>query len=301
VVPGSPRRKHVRPATWVAVALLLAVTGLLQTGSAASASPEELALPSPLKFVSYLDLECFKTDPYLPPAPPIVTRHLNPVLAGLPVETVWLGEREQLCVPVAKNDLIAPPEVLSFVKYVDLSCYRIDGQAVDWPLTLTHLNPLLAGLPPRDVLLTAPVQLCVPVIKNGNVPPPEIYNLVAFIDLKCYLEEPPTALNKNLTLTHLNPVLAQLPPTSGTVTYNRQLCVPVQKNDQEIPPDVLKIVQYIDLEKYDFVSTAELAPYTLKINHINPLLTGLPTEVVTITDPLQLALPVAKNGLIPPA
>jgi hypothetical protein len=298
---APPRCRYLRPPTWAAVALLLVVTGMLGTGSAASAGPQAQALPSPLTFESFLDLECLQTDPYVPPAPPIVTRHLNPVLAGLPVETVTLGVREQLCVPVAKDNLIPPPEVLDFIKYVDLSCYRIDGHPVDYPLTLSHLNPLLADIPKKDVVITFPEQLCVPVVKNGNYPPPEIRSLVAFIDLKCYRAEPQISLDRKLTLSHLNPVLASLPPTSGVVTFNRQLCVPVQKNDQAIPPEVLKIVQYIDLEKYDFMPTVDTRSFTLKINHINPLLAGLPAEVATLSAPLQLAVPVAKNGLVPPA
>ncbi len=59
-------------------------------------------------------------------SPPITvtTTQLNPVLAKLPPETARLGERVQLCVPVAKN-----------------------GGAADFPLKLTHLNPVLARLP----------------------------------------------------------------------------------------------------------------------------------------------------------
>ena len=82
---------------------------------------------TPRAFASALDLECFRINQYAPPATNIVTTHLNPVLANLPVETVTLGVREQLCVPVAKNNVIPPQAVLDFVKYVDLSCYRIQG------------------------------------------------------------------------------------------------------------------------------------------------------------------------------
>jgi len=38
--------------------------------------------------------------------------------------------------------------------------------------------------------------------------------------------------NKTVTLTHLNPVLGHLPAHGAFITYNRQLCVPVQNKKQ---------------------------------------------------------------------
>jgi hypothetical protein len=91
---------------------------MLGTGAAASApaQPPAQALPSPLRFTSFVDLECFATEPYRPPDTAIVTRHLNPVLADLPEEKTRLGAREELCVPVAKNGLIPPPDVPPFIR-----------------------------------------------------------------------------------------------------------------------------------------------------------------------------------------
>jgi hypothetical protein len=267
----------------------------------ASGQPQPQALPTPLQFVSHLDLECFRTEPYQPPDTTILTRHINPVLADLPEEEVRLGAREQLCVPVAKNHILPPDEVLAFIQYVDLSCYRIEGQPVDRTLTLSHLNPQLVDLPRREIVITIPEQLCVPVVKNGVYPPDEILRLISYIDLKCYLEEPQEPLYKALTLSHLNPELAGLRPHDVRVTYNKQLCVPVQKNNEEIPPEVLRIVQWIDLEKYDIVTPPLLEPVRLTIDHINPSLKWLPTEEVTIQYGHQLMLPVAKDDMIPPA
>jgi hypothetical protein len=92
-------------------------------GSAATASTrsEIQALPTPKAFVSNLDLECFKTNPYVPPTTTLTLRHINPVLIGLPPETVTLGAREQLCVPVVKNNTPIPAAVLAFIRWVDLS------------------------------------------------------------------------------------------------------------------------------------------------------------------------------------
>lgn len=292
-----------RPGVRVAAALVTLLVSVLGAGVAASAPPPApaQALPSPLRFVSNLDLECFPTAPYQPPSTvAIVTRHLNPVLAHLPAEPTPLGTRVQLCVPVAKNNVIPPPEVLQFIRFVDLACYRTTGQNVGFPLQLNHLNPLFATLPPRNVAILSPVQLCVPVMKNGVAPPPAVRRLVSFIDVKCYVETPQVPLNRTVTLTHLNPVLGHLPPAGAAINANRQMCVPVQKNDQQIPPDVLNIVRWIDLEKYDIVTPPLAAPVNLTLNHLNPLLAGLPAEPVTLTQARQLMLPVAKNGLIPP-
>jgi hypothetical protein len=291
-----------RPGIRLAILVTLLV-GVLGTGAAASAPVRPAqALPSPLQFVSYLDLECFPTEPYEPPDTVVVTRHLNPVLADLPKEETRLGVREELCVPVAKDDLFPPREVLAFIQFVDLSCYRIEGKAVDFPLRLDHLNPLLAQqLPPREIAILFPVQLCVPVMKNGVRPPDEVRRLVSFIDLKCYLEKPPEPMNLSLTLTHLNPVLTdRLQPHKAGVLENRELCVPVQKDEQEIPDEVLNIVRWIDLEKYDIETERLEQPVTLTLDHLNPLLADLPTEKVTLTQSKHLLVPVAKNGEFPP-
>lgn len=43
----------------------------------------------------------------------------------------------------------------------------------------------------------------------------------------------------------------QFPARDIVMLFPMQLCVPVQTDDQEIPEDVLEIVEWIDLEKYD--------------------------------------------------
>jgi len=278
------------------------VTGGLSAAGPASADVGIQALPSPLRFTSSLDLECFRTNPYTPPTTTIFTRHLNPVLAGLPAESHILGSREKLCVPVAKNGMIPPVGIVDFVRFVDLSCYRITGTNVNQPLNLRHLNPLFStSVPPKNVTIFYPQHLCVPVIKNGVVPPAEVLSLVRFIDLKCYIETPQVPLNRTVTLSHLNPVLAGLPAHGAAITYNRQLCVPVQKNNMAIPAAVLNIIRWVDLELYDIQTAPPTALITLQLRHINPVLVNLPPETAVLQQGIQLGLPVAKNGLIPPA
>ncbi|MEU8319351.1 hypothetical protein AB0C33_13340 [Nonomuraea sp. NPDC048881] len=260
-----------------------------------------LALPTAKEFVSSLDLDCFKTTTYQPPAVALTLKHINPVLANQPPVQVTLGPREQVCVPVAKNNVIPPSPALDFVRFVDLSCYRVSGPQINLPLSLRHLNPVLQGLPGLSVTLSSPQQLCVPVSKNGVVPPPDVLNVVSHIDLLCYAHTPNPSMNKALNLTQLNPVLVnQIPPRTVQVAAARQLCVPVQKGGDQIPADVFALVRWVDLEKFDASSPATpIVSLTLK--HLNPVLANLPAEELRLTGPSQLAVPVSKNGAVPPA
>jgi len=126
-----------------------------------------------------------------------------------------------------------------------------------------------------------------------------VLRLVQHIDLKCYATDV-TSLTIPLTLSHLNPVLAHLPRHNVRVTDSRQLCVPVAKNDEPIPHDVLNIVRWIDLQIYDILTGPLPAPVNLTLRHINPSLANLPAEHATIFQAAQLGLPVAKNNVIPP-
>ncbi|GAA0925200.1 hypothetical protein [Nonomuraea longicatena] len=280
--------------------LLSAVVAVCAMAFLISSPATAVALPKPKPFVSFLDLECFRTDPYQPPATQLQLRHLNPVLATLPPETVTLGTREQLCVPVAKNGQHPPPDVAEFIKYVDLACYRIQGASPNRGLVLSQLNPLLQDVPRHDALLGAAQQLCVPVAKNDVIPPPEVLTLVSHIDLKCHAITPNFAMNRGLGLEQLNPVLVgQIPRHSVQVTNARQLCVPVQKAGDQIPPEALDIVRWVDLEKFD-IGTQTLRPVTLTLRHLNPVLARLPVERATLSAATQLGVPVAKNGQIPP-
>ncbi|MFC7587792.1 hypothetical protein ACFQYP_32020 [Nonomuraea antimicrobica] len=259
-----------------------------------------LALPTPKEFVSYLDLECFRTTAYQPPAVPLTLRHINPVLVNQPPVQVTLGQREQLCVPVAKNNVVPPSSVLGYLRFVDLSCYRVTGPQINQNLSLRHLNPVLQNVPGFSATLLAPQHLCVPVAKNGVIPTPDILQVISHIDLLCHAHQPNPAMNLGLNLTQLNPVLTnQIPPRSVQVTTARQLCVPVQKGGDEIPPDVFELVRWIDLEKFDITGQA-IAPVSLTLRHLNPVLGNLPAEELRITGPAQLAVPVSKNGAVPP-
>lgn len=277
----------------------LALCAVIPTNTASAQ-----ALPSANDLVSGLDLECYKT-----PGPALNLNlnltHLNPVLInlGLPAHQVVLRELQQTCVPVRKNNGAPSAAALPFVRFIDFACYRLDAAPLPNPvvLNLTHLNPVLAGLPQHNVALTRPAQLCVPVAKNNNLPPAAIAALVRFIDLECYDTEPAQHPNFAVLLSQLNPLLVNVPPHAMALTANpRQLCVPVRKNNQAIPAAALNLIRWIDLEKFAATQNVFIAPVNLMLRHINPLLVNQPQVPVVLQEANSLLVPVAKNGAIPP-
>ena len=201
-----------------------------------------------LPFLQYVDWACYGiTGPSLDLS--LHLTHLNPVIVqkmGLGLD-VTVREPQQLCVPVEsdnKRNAFPPPAVTGLIDYLDVECYRLDPfpNLGVVPIRLTHLNPLFADLAPEDVGLEGPgvPQLCVPVMKNQQSPSRQFFNHIRFSDVLCYAMQG-LPLNRQLTLTHLNPVLSGmgLPPESVNVTDSHRLCVPVAKNGllpSEDPP-----------------------------------------------------------------
>jgi hypothetical protein len=190
-----------------------------------------------------------------------------------------------------------------FVDNLDVRCYQISGPALNVPLRLDHLNPLFVSmhLPFENVVLGAPQQLCVPVEKNGVVPPSDTLPFIQYIDWKCYGISGPS-LNLPLTLTQLNPVIVGLLGSTVGVTVGapQQLCVPVVKNNVNPPANVLALVQYLDVKCYG-VTTSVSASANVTLSHLNPLLSTRPREISTIGPaPVQLCVPVTKNQKVPP-
>jgi hypothetical protein len=202
-----------------------------------------------------------------------------------------------LSIPAAASAQL-PASPRRFVDNLDVRCYQISGPALNVPLRLDHLNPLFVSmhLPFENVVLGAPQQLCVPVEKNGVVPPSDTLPFIQYIDWKCYgISGSP--LNIPLTLTQLNPVISSLlGPTVGvTVGAPQQLCVPVVKNNVNPPANVLALVQYLDVKCYGVTSSGGPAA-AVTLSHLNPLLATRPPEVSTLGQvPVQLCVPVTKN------
>jgi len=301
---------------WSRTQIFVAVTAAL-IASPAVAQPEPAAdtdgdavtaaLPGPNQFVSGLDLECYST-----PGPTlnlsVVLSHLNPVLRamGLPAHNVVVGALSQTCVPVAKNGVAPQPAALPFIRHVDFACYAIQTAPLATPVTLSlrHLNPVLANQPVHQVQLTQATHLCLPVAKNGIKPPDDVLPLLQFLDLECYNAVPVTTHPTfGVNLNQLNPQLTTAIPAHPLTLINRprQLCVPVQKNQQQIPSAVLNIVQWTDLEQFAASPAVAISPITVVLNHLNPLFTTLPPVTVVLSKSIGLMVPVAKNGANPPA
>jgi hypothetical protein len=261
-------------------------------------------LPTPKAFVSGLDLECFAT-----PGPAlnrwVELSHLNPVLIaqGLPRHRVFLRELVQTCVPVRKNNVTPSQPALQFIRHVDLACYRVEAEPLSpqHSLLLRHLNPVLSNYPPHAVRLVKPEQLCVPVGKNGVQPPPAVLNLVRHIDLECYSTYAQYHPSFGVTVRQLNPQLTDVIPHGLPLTTGqRQMCVPVRKNQQQIPPNLLNIIRWVDLEKFTVAPFAYIPPRPLVLNHQNPLFVNYPPVRVLLQQSRALMVPVSKNGATPP-
>jgi hypothetical protein len=283
---------------------LTLATALIGFAAAAPRAAHAQALPTPFQLESSLDLECYRT-----PGPSLdrqlTLTHLNPVLIqlGLPQHQVIMRELAQTCVPVRKNNSGPVPAAFPFVRQMDLACYRVDAAplANPVPLNLTHLNPVLANLPQHNVALVRPVQLCVPIAKNGVLPPPQVLALAQYFDVECYQVDPAPHPQFALGLTQLNPQLLAIPPHPMTlVSSPRQLCVPVRKNNQGIPPGILSRIQWLDLEKFAANPNVIIAPVDVELSHLNPLLADEPPVHVKLEEANALMVPVAKNGAIPP-
>lgn len=279
------------------------VGALFALGLGAVPMPGHAQLPaSPRRFVDFLDVRCYQISGQPPLNVTLRLTHLNPVLSSLPIESVTLQDPQQLCVPVQKETQVAPADTAAFIKFVDWKCYGITGPSVDFPLTLTQLNPVAAAAfgPTLNVILRKPQQLCVPVVKNSANPPANVLQLVQWLDVKCYGIDPTQSFVKPITLTHLNPLFATLPKEVSQVGVPSQVCVPVTKNGATPPANILPYIQYADVLCYG--ATGNPLGQNLTLRHINPVLTGmgLPPENVFIGNSLKLCVPVAKNGVFPP-
>ncbi|HEY0556626.1 MAG TPA: hypothetical protein VGG20_20390 [Thermoanaerobaculia bacterium] len=210
-----------------------------------------------------------------------------------------------LSIPAAVMGQTLPPPA-RFITFLDMRCYQITNQPpLGLPLRLDHLNPVFVakGMPAEQVTLGVPQDLCVPVQKNTYAPPPDVLPFIQYVDWKCYAISGPS-LDLPLHLDHLNPVIAGMFGPSDDVVVRRpqQLCVPVSKNSQVVPPEVLRLVQFLDVKCYGVDATTKVFG-NINLTHLNPLFAKLPTETATIVGPTasQLCVPVAKNGMTPPA
>ena len=309
-IPGLPRCHAVAPRTCCTLlAGLVSVVSSLAPLSLARADEEVPPLPTPFSLASQLDFECH-TAAGPKPAPAVWIRQLNPVLQNvLPNQQAVLGDLEDVCVPVAKNQVLPSPDASAIARWSDLACYEASAPPVAVDVNLSHLNPVLADLPDEQVKLVQLKQLCVPVRKNDREFPDRVRAVVSHFDFACYeLEEPTADVDRPLHLTHLNPVIRDmnLPDRDVRMQRARRLCVPVGKANQPIPLPALRLVRWLDFLRYRVVPLNAAAvpavevPIPLKLTHLNPLFDAVDPFTTTLYAPLKLMVPVAKNGVLPP-
>lgn len=256
-------RPRVR--TWASIAAA-GLGGLIAAGASAAPSPiDQLAAPA---------LSCFDT-----PGPALGLElwltQLDPALVQLGAAPHGAVVRElvRTCVAVRRRATPDPADAPA-VPPVDLACYRIDAAPLPEPATLAvaHHDPLLGLLPGHTVTLGQPAELCLPVVRDGAVPPPDVRRLVQAIALECYATEP---------------------------AERRQLCLPVAKNSERIPRDVLGVVRRIGVEKLasSQPTAAPVPPRTrVVLRHLNPLLATLPAVAVVLDHASERMVPVARRA-----
>ncbi|HXO22522.1 MAG TPA: hypothetical protein VOA87_21585 [Thermoanaerobaculia bacterium] len=268
-----------------------------------------LALPAtPRRFVDNLDERCYQIlAPQQALNLPLNLTFLDPLLVkkGLQAGSVVLQDPQKLCVPVKKDGVAPPPDTLPFISALDWKCYGIKGKSLNLALKLTQLNQVIAKVlgPGVAVTVGAPQQLCVPVVKNNLVPKPVVQHLVQFLDVECFgVESQQQIAGKPITLAHLNPMFTGRPPenlqflTPGPT----QLCVPVAKDGQTPPPDVLPYIQFSDVLCYPMggINLDSL----LTLTQLDPVMLAhkVPAEKVSVGVSRTLCVPVAKDGELPP-
>jgi len=131
----------------------------------------------------------------------------------------------------------------------------------------------------------------------AQVPP----DAVMFTDLSCHrLDEQLPPLDAHLFLQHLNPLIAGA-IEEVDVLQPRQLCTPVRKNSQEIPPHIIDFISYLDLKCYQVQGHGVFSDVAMILNHLNPLFSTWAPEFVQFYDLTQLCVPVNKlqDGVIP--
>ncbi len=272
--------------------------------TAANQAPRALA-PSVRRFVDNLDVRCYQLSGQPPLNRDLTLSQLNPVVLNVVgPQRVTLGEPQQLCVPVAKDQALPPDDVLPYISYVDWKCYAIKGPEAKISLDLTQLNPVMAKLVGANVQvkMLAPQQLCVPVFKDTAKPPPQVEQLVKYLDEECYAVQSDQRVNgKALSLHHLNPLFGAPGWEKAALAGGpSQLCVPVAKDGTIPPDDVLQYVQFSDVLCYP-LSGASL-DRQLALTQLDPVMIAkqVPVEHVAAGASKSLCVPVAKDGKIPP-
>ena len=145
----------------------------------------------------------------------------------------------------------------------------------------------------RLALLASCVVLALSSVAHAQTP----YALVSQLDFECRPAQGPAPVD-DLRIRQLNPVLqGHLPNQRAEVGPLEEVCVPVAKNFQVPSQPALKFIRWLDLACYR--ATAEPVDVDVDLSHLNPVLSFLPDEPVTLRQLAQICLPVSKNNQLP--
>src|SRR5688572_21684872 len=160
-----------------------------------------------------------------------------------------------------------PPTPFALASQLDLECHEAAGPPPAPSVWIRQLNPVIQDdLPNQQAVLGGLEDVCVPVEKNQQTPGPLALGIARWVDLACYGASAPP-VNVEVQLTHLNPVLTELPDETVRLVQLEQLCVPVRKNDSEIPPAVREIVRHFDFACYGLEEPTSFANTPLVLSH----------------------------------
>jgi hypothetical protein len=197
------------------------------------------------------------------------------------------------------------PSPLELVSQLDYECRPITATPPPAPaLGIRQLNPVLKDqIPPQVVQLGPAQQLCVPVAKNNKIPTPRALPIVEASDIVCYQATAPWPANVDLKLSHLNPVLKDLPDQYVRLAELQSVCVPVRKNAAQFPPSIKTIVSYVDQACYKLEDPTPSADQPLVLTHLNPVIRafGFDDRSVIMRRARTMCVPIAKNNeVVPP-
>ncbi|GII63784.1 hypothetical protein Skr01_38690 [Sphaerisporangium krabiense] len=181
-----------------------------------------------------------------------------------------------VAVPAPAAALAFPPY---FVSNLNLECWRA-GTYVPTPLDLTlkHIHPALADLPPVTVHLDAREQVCGPISINYQTPPLPALDFIRYANVSCYWFTTDGGIGtRELVLKYLNPLFENAPPVSVRMTEPGRLCLPVSNDIYGPPSGVKALVSRISLLCYKAtavmpVNSAGVTMNYMGIEQLNPTL-----------------------------
>jgi hypothetical protein len=190
----------------------------------------------------------------------------------------------------------ATPTPFELARSLDLECRPTNGAPPVPQLFIRQLNPVLTNvLPDQGIQLGEMVRTCTPVTKNGVVPPPNVLAIDRAVNLACYKAMAPP-VDVPVVLSHLNPVLKDLPNEPVVLEQIEQFCTNVAVNVPQMPEHVRDIVKFFDFACYRLEDPTSDVDEPLLLGDVNPEHAQWPDHHVRMHRAPRLCVPVRKNN-----